>query len=234
MSDLHGNYEAYRSMLRKIQFNDDDMLYILGDIIDRGPHPIKIILDLMSRPNVEVIAGNHCVMACECFKFLLQEITEENVSNLDPDMIEKLLNWQLNGSRTTTDEFHKYDEKTKRAIAEYISDFELYDEIEVNGRCFILVHAGLGNFSPEKEMWEYDLEELVWERPDYEQAYFPDKYVITGHTPTMLIEANPRPGYIYQAHNHIAIDCGCSFPDGRLGCIRLEDMQEFYVETQKE
>lgn len=54
--------------------------------------------------------------------------------------------------------------------------------------------------------------------------------MISGHTPTMLIENNPRPGFIYQANNHIAIDCGCSFPGGRLGCLRLEDMKEFYVE----
>ena len=28
----------------------------------------------------------------------------------------------------------------------------------------------------------------------------------------------------------IAIDCGCGFPDrgGQLGCIRLEDMTEYY------
>ena len=76
MSDVHGNYYAYIKMLKKIDFKNSDMLYILGDILDRGPNPIKIILDLMKRPNVEVIAGNHCVMACECFPFLLQEITE--------------------------------------------------------------------------------------------------------------------------------------------------------------
>lgn len=40
------------------------MLYILGDILDREPNPIKIILDVMERPNVEVMAGNHCVMVC--------------------------------------------------------------------------------------------------------------------------------------------------------------------------
>ena len=88
MSDLHGNYEAYINMLKKIDLKDSDMLYILGDVLDRGPHPIKIILDLMRRPNVEVIAGNHCVMACECFSFLLQEITEEFVANMDEEMME--------------------------------------------------------------------------------------------------------------------------------------------------
>lgn len=230
MSDLHGNYDSYIAMLDKINFQNSDILFILGDILDRGPNPIKIILDLMKRPNVEIIAGNHCVMACECFKFLLQEITEENLSEIDDDTIEKLLNWQQNGSASTTKEFHSCDKETQKEIIEFISDFELYDEIEVCGKTFVLVHAGLANFDSEKELWEYELDELVWHRPDYDRKYFEDKYVITGHTPTMAIEGNPRPGYIYHANNHIAIDCGCSFPGGRLGCLRLEDMKEFYVE----
>ena len=63
MSDLHGNFCAYQKMLEKIELTSEDKLYILGDILDRGPNPIKIILDLMNRPNVEILAGNHCVMA---------------------------------------------------------------------------------------------------------------------------------------------------------------------------
>ena len=59
ISDIHGNYNAYMDMLKKIQFDDDDIFYILGDILDRGPNPIQIILDVMKRPNVEVLAGNH-------------------------------------------------------------------------------------------------------------------------------------------------------------------------------
>lgn len=43
MSDLHGNYKAYKMMLEKIEFQAEDKLYILGDILDRGPNPIKII-----------------------------------------------------------------------------------------------------------------------------------------------------------------------------------------------
>ena len=109
MSDLHGNYEAYLRMLEKIEFQDSYMLYILGDILDRGPNPIKIIVDLMERPNVEVIAGNHCVMACECFSFLLKEITEESVAMMDESTIGKLLSWQQNGANTTIREIRKYD-----------------------------------------------------------------------------------------------------------------------------
>lgn len=231
MSDLHGCYDAYMQMLEKIHFSDEDMLYVVGDVVDRGPHPMKILLDLMKRDNVVCLAGNHEQMALECLTFLLKEITEENVDEFasNTEVVEKLINWQQNGSRTTTDEFHKLDARTRKAVVDFIADFDMYEEVHVGDQVYILVHAGLGSFAPDKEMWEYELHELVWERPDYETPYFPDKYVITGHTPTVFIEANPRPGYIFRKNNHIAIDCGAGF-GGRLGCICLETGEEFYVE----
>lgn len=231
ISDIHGNYDAYKEMLKKIRFSEEDMLYILGDILDRGPQPIKVVLDLMERPNVVCLAGNHECMALECLQFLMKEITEESLAKLDPGMIEKLLNWQMNGSVTTTDEFHSLDIQARKAVLTFISEFDLYEEVCVNGKEFILVHAGLGNFDPEKPLWEYEFDELVWARPDYETPYFPDKYVITGHTPTMMIEGNPRSGFIFRNHNHIAIDCGAGF-GGRLACFCLETEEEFYMECK--
>jgi len=233
MSDIHGHYEAYLEMLQKIHFSDNDMLYILGDVIDRGPEPVKILLDLMERANVVPIAGNHCVMACDCLRTLLQDITEDNLSAMDEDALHKLLDWQRNGAATTLAGFRGCDKATQRELAEFMEDFELYEEIMVGDKTYVLVHGGLGNFAPDKSLWDYTLDELVWTRPDYQKPYYPDRYVITGHTPTLLIRENPRPGYIYQANHHIAIDCGCSFPGGRLGCLRLEDMQEFYVEPRQ-
>lgn len=51
ISDIHGCYEQYRELLDKINFSKDDELYILGDSMDRGPDPIKVIQDLIPRPN---------------------------------------------------------------------------------------------------------------------------------------------------------------------------------------
>ena len=58
--------------------------------------------------------------------------------------------------------------------------------------------------------------------------YFDDTYVVTGHTPTQTITANPKPGFIYKNKNHIAIDCGAPFPCGRLAAICLDTQEEFY------
>ena len=37
MSDLHGRYDKYLQMLEKISFSDEDELFLLGDLCDRGP-----------------------------------------------------------------------------------------------------------------------------------------------------------------------------------------------------
>lgn len=60
-----------------------------------------------------------------------------------------------------------------------------------------------------------------------------DKYVITGHTPTQAIRNNPNPGYIYRQNNHIAIDCGATYPGGRLAAICLDTGEEYYSEPNK-
>lgn len=60
-----------------------------------------------------------------------------------------------------------------------------------------------------------------------------DKYVITGHTPTQAIRNNPNPGYIYRRNNHIAIDCGATYPGGRLAAICLDTGEEYYSEPNK-
>jgi len=31
MADIHGHFDKYKEMLKKIQFTDDDTLYVLGD-----------------------------------------------------------------------------------------------------------------------------------------------------------------------------------------------------------
>lgn len=36
-----------------------DVLYILGDVVDRGPEPMKILNDMSMRINVFPILGNH-------------------------------------------------------------------------------------------------------------------------------------------------------------------------------
>ena len=49
MSDIHGCDERYRNILKQIKLKADDHLYILGDVIDRGPCGLNILRETMKR-----------------------------------------------------------------------------------------------------------------------------------------------------------------------------------------
>lgn len=233
ISDIHGEYNMFIDLLEKIRLQEEDTLYVLGDILDRGPHPIKVIFKLMEMPNAICLIGNHELMALECLEFLQKEITDKSIDELDGKMLDNLSTWQYNGSRTTIDEFRALSRDMRQEVIDFIKEFLIYEELTIAGKDYLLVHAGLGNYSPDKDIEDYSLQELVWDRADYNTKYFEDVYVVTGHTPTQTIQGNPKPGYIYRANNHIAVDCGACFPGGRLSAICLDTGEEFYSSIEE-
>ena len=150
MSDIHGNYEGYKKLLEKVDFKAEDTLYVLGDVIDRGKQSIIILQDMMKRSNVVPIIGNHEYMGIQCLKFLMQEISEDSIATISEDIIQGLLEWQNVGGQATMDEFHKLGREDKQDIIDYLEEFSLYEEVSVNGNDFVLVHAGLCNFSVDR------------------------------------------------------------------------------------
>lgn len=231
IADIHGEYDMFLELLDKIKLKETDTLYVLGDVLDRGPFPVTTLRKLMEMPNAICIVGNHELMALECLEFLRKEITNMSIEELDEKMLGNLVTWQYNGGKTTIEEFRGLDKNMQQAVMDYIRESLIYAELTVGENDYLLVHAGLGNFAPEKDMADYSLYDLVWKRADYEEKYFEDVYVVTGHTPTQEIAGNPKPGFIYRANHHIAIDCGACFPGGRLAAICLDTGEEFYSST---
>ena len=229
ISDIHGEYDMLEDLLDKLSLRASDTLYILGDILDRGPHPIKTLRKLMGMPEAVCLVGNHELMALESLEFLMQEITIKSIKALDDEMLDGFLVWaEHNGGKTTMDEFKQLKRDEQKAVIDYLKEFLVYEELSAAGKEYLLVHAGLGGFYPGKDMEDYSLKELVWDRAEYDICYFADKYVVTGHTPTQYITGNPRPGRIYRKNNHIALDCGAYMPGGRLAAICLDTGEEFY------
>ena len=228
MADIHGEYGKFIEVLEMINLTDEDTLYVLGDIVDRGPHPIRTLLKLMEMPNVVCLVGNHELMALDGLRFLNTQITLDSIESVDAVMLGNLIDWQRNGSETTIEEFRQLDPTTRKEVLDFILNFSMYEEIEVQGKKYLLVHAGLGDYKPGKSIEEYSLKNLVWDRADYNTQYFEDVFVVSGHTPTQFIEGNPKPGFVYRNKNHIAIDCGCSMKNGRLAAVCLDTGREYY------
>ena len=55
LSDIHGNERRFHSILKQINLQPEDTLYILGDVIDRHPDGIRILRKIMAMPNAKMI-----------------------------------------------------------------------------------------------------------------------------------------------------------------------------------
>lgn len=231
MSDLHGQYEQYAAMLEKLRLGDDDQLFVLGDVIDRGPEGVQILQDMMMRPNVIPILGNHELMAAVCLPWLLSEVTEESLDALDAERFGALQDWLANGGLPTIGGMRRLSREEQQDILDYIREMELYAQIQVGERCFVLVHGGIDHFSPDRALEDYQLEDFLFCRPELDKVYYEDRYLVYGHTPTRLLwkaMGRPEEDRIIRRGGQIAIDCGCGF-GGALGCLCLDTLEEFYV-----
>lgn len=228
MSDLHGEYGRYKQMLEKIAFSENDELYVLGDVVDRGPEPVRLLQDLASRDNVFLIMGNHEAMACHVLRKLNTEITAENAeTHIDLQLMEAILQWQRNGGDVTMKQFRALAADERADLLDYMEDAPWYEAVDAGERTFILVHSGLGHYEHGKRLSQYTFEELAWMRTDYERRYVrdPSVFIVSGHTPTLAVTGRLE---IHHSQNNILIDCGAAF-SGKLACLCLNTMEEYYV-----
>lgn len=228
VSDVHGEYVKYLAMLEQISFSENDTLFVLGDVVDRGPEPIRVLQDMASRDNVYLVKGNHEAMASYVLHKLNVEITEDNAdSHIDAELMQMIIEWQRNGGYITMKQFRALSANEKIDLLDYIDDAPLYDIVDVGVNTFILVHSGLGNFGEDKRLSQYSYDELACMRPDFGRQYYTGSsiYIVSGHTPTLAVSGKPE---IFRSHNNILIDCGAAY-GGRLACLCLDTMKEYYT-----
>lgn len=231
ISDLHGiSLKELQGLLRRSGFGEGDVLYVLGDVIDRGHHGIELLAWMASRENIRFILGNHESMMLACtFLFTGEKMTEDGELDLSEDDVLKLYNWLGNGGRPSMEAFVDLIRKSPEEalkVLNYIRRAPLYAEIQVGGRKFVLVHSGLDNFAADRPLADYEPEELIWARPGLDAKYFDDATVVFGHTPTLFYGEEYRGRPVY-TDTWICIDVGAAAKLPPL-LLRLDDMREFY------
>lgn len=59
VGDIHGRYEAFLDLLDAIDYDQStDMIYSVGDLIDRGPQSVEVV-EFFKQPNTYAVRGNH-------------------------------------------------------------------------------------------------------------------------------------------------------------------------------
>lgn len=225
VSDIHGEFDLFLELLDKIDFSDEDVLYVLGDMTDKGDLSIKVVDFIRETPNIQAIIGNHEYSFLKRYHGLMR--TALDGDDIDAVLLELKKYFPVDGERLTWE------------TVDYIESLPYYVETDD----FICVHAGVetnesGEILPMKNQLP---ETLVYSRTfkDGDFVLSPhNKTVLFGHTPcsyengTGKFIKTPKRGAIgpktLSDYSKIRLDCGV-FLTGMLGILRLEDMKEFYV-----
>ena len=226
ISDIHGCYKSFMALLEKIGFGKDDQLYLLGDLIDRGPASKMVIDEIIAmRENgnfVECLTGNHEWMFAEAIDETIPYVWDWH----------RFKRWIQNGGGTTMMNFgYKRIDDLKQIDAKYpafLKSCKPFIELE---RCY-LVHAGF-NFKAE-DMWK-DFTSMYWIRnwyPDIDPEKINGKIIIHGHQPRHFETLETDIQKMEQPV--IDIDCGCVWNirtgHGRLCALDLDSYKVTFQE----
>lgn len=225
MSDIHGEYERFLKMLKKIAFSPKDTLYIIGDIPSRGVQTFELLDYVMAASNIVHIKGNH--------ELFLQLYLEGDIN--------MRWNYERFGGAKVIRALSKISAENKVKYHDYLANLPLYEKIRVNNKEFFLTHSGYmadipavkdaeGNVDLEASIMKWcdisEYEYLISNDLHYIPASIKYPFMIVGHYPTERLECNG----IFFGSRYINIDNGVNITKGRkLACLRLEDMKEYYV-----
>lgn len=218
-SDIHGEYDLYIKLLNAIDFSDEDKMYILGDIIDKGGKSLILVDFLIKHKNIKCIMGNHEDSFLKYYDNVMHNYTGTNQNEI-------LKSLQL---------YFPFDNfSISWDIVDYIESLPYYIET----KDFIGVHAGLeidedNNIYP---LNEQPIQYMLFDR-NFKTAKINNfgKPILFGHTPCSY---DNQTGYFIKEPNinsksikdyiKIRLDNGCQFTK-ILGTLRIDDMKEIYV-----
>ena len=220
ISDIHGEYELFIKLLKTINFSSTDILFILGDIIDKGKDSIKLLEYISKQNNMFAIMGNHECSFAEYVNGIIDSTPNHNYDLI----IQKIQKYFPEGSGYLSPE-----------NISYLVNLPFYIETEN----FICIHAGLeivdNKILPmSKQNYKYMIFDRNFKNKEFEPI---SKPILLGHTPCFYDQLNGKfikhlkpnhDPHNFSSYSKIRLDTGVNYTQ-MLGVLKMEDMQEIYV-----
>ncbi len=233
-SDIHGHLSYLKKVLEKAQFSDNDMLIIVGDIVEKGPeslNTLRYVMKLCEKGNVIPLIGNVDAWRLH----MINGICEESV--------QKFYNYLLElRSRYGTSFFDELTSelgyicgcpldilKSKDDVIKHFErEFDFLSNLPsiVETQNYIFVHGGLRDKELNENSKRKLFELLKYDSFMSTEICF-DKYVVVGHWPVTLYgekiaQSNP---IFNKVQKIISIDGGCGIKDyGQLNLLIIPDI----------
>ena len=232
ISDVHGNLAYLRGLLEKVRFSTDDVLILVGDLLEKGPQSLdtlRYVIGLAKTHEIHMVSGN-----CDWWVPLMFEVgpLEGNLwyINNKPYCLARQMCAEL-GIPVTHD--MDYIAMRDTLAVHYKEEFDFLRAMPeiIETEHYVFVHGGLPEGDPDSwDAWhcmKYD--NFLRETP----RHF-NKWVIVGHWPVMLYRENivcASPVFDREK-KIISIDGGCVLKDdGQLNAliIPFDGSEDFSV-----
>lgn len=128
-SDVHGHRATLDRLLEKVSPSSEDEIFMLGDMIDRGPDPVGVLRLCRSLPNCTVLMGNH-------EDLMLASLGETGDAFFRTS-------WEMNGGAVTAQGLERLPEHERIDLVDWVGNLPTHAFAFVGGRPYIMVHAGI-------------------------------------------------------------------------------------------
>lgn len=204
-TDIHGSYSLWKEIQKFCK--EDDIIYCLGDFIDRGPGGPAIFKEMLEDPRVIILKGNHEDMFVDSILY--------NSENL-PQYMENYGHQAINS-------FYRlpYEEK-EFLILEMDNLPTEITYVRPDGKKIIMTHSGATSLT----MKWINNHTRLWNRTHmYTQTYWnEDKnlYIVHGHTPVQCYSKNEP---MFYCDNHkIDLDLA-TYETGKIALLNLDTFE---------
>lgn len=229
IGDIHGCYEEFIKLLKKLEYNEENGVYIhpqgrkiilVGDLNDRGPknlETINLVIKLVERNLGRYVYGNHCN---KFYRYLLGRKVQIS-----------------HGLEYTVEEYERLSKEEQEFFRnKYINFYEqqAHHWILDEGK-LVVSHAGIkesligredrrtekfclyGDITGEKDAEGHPV------RRDWAKDYKGRAMIVYGHTPIC------KPIWV---NNTLDIDLGCVF-GGKLAALRYPEKEIVEVDSNQ-
>ena len=236
VSDIHGHFNHLVQLLKKMEYGGDDILVIVGDLIEKGPESLRVVqyvMDLCRQHSVYVSAGNVDIGRLWMIEDDSQEEAESFIGFLKWSQEywgssfcqEMLADIGIGLHQLTAENVLEYKRKMRSHFQAELEFLRSRPAILTAGK-YLFVHGGV----PTDNLGELDgTDAKAYLKNDnfLNQGYqFQNYTVVTGHWPTCLYrqeyeEVSP----LFDTEKKIiCIDGGCGLKSsGQLNGIILPD-----------
>jgi protein phosphatase len=224
ISDIHANLTLLKKLLSKLNYTEEDYLFINGDLCEKGPKSIEVVNYIrnlsMKSTTVYVTKGNCDVLYRPIFNGVEGIISYMNRQK------NSILNEMLSMHGKSLDDFSNLQELAQFYRQYFHSEIEWLESLPVAYETdeFIIIHAGIENI----ENWQRTEETFALSASAfYENEHQANKTVIVGHWPVVNYRSNQVSSnnpLIDLDKKVIALDGGNQIKkDGQLNALIVEN-----------